>query len=63
VLAQGEDIVPIPGTRRRRHLEDNIGAVEVQLSGKDLERLAAVIRPEAVAGERYAPQGMAGVNR
>jgi aryl-alcohol dehydrogenase-like predicted oxidoreductase len=63
VLAQGEDIVPIPGTRRRRHLEDNIGAVEVTLSSEDLERLAAVIRPEAVAGERYAPQGMAGVNR
>jgi aryl-alcohol dehydrogenase-like predicted oxidoreductase len=63
VLAQGEDIVPIPGTRRRRHLEDNIGALEVRLSNEDLERLAAAIRPEAVAGERYAPQGMAGVNR
>jgi aryl-alcohol dehydrogenase-like predicted oxidoreductase len=63
VLAQGEDIVPIPGTRRRRHLEDNIGAVEVTLSSEDLERLTAAIRPEAVAGERYAPQGMAGVNR
>jgi aryl-alcohol dehydrogenase-like predicted oxidoreductase len=63
VLAQGEDVVPIPGTRRRRHLEDNIGAVEVKLGQADLERIAAVVRPEAVAGERYAPQGMAGVNR
>jgi aryl-alcohol dehydrogenase-like predicted oxidoreductase/uncharacterized protein YggU (UPF0235/DUF167 family) len=63
VLAQGDDVVPIPGTRRRRHLEDNIGAVELKLSEQDLERLAAVVRPEAVAGERYAPPGMAAVNR
>jgi aryl-alcohol dehydrogenase-like predicted oxidoreductase len=62
VLARGEDIVPIPGTRRRRHLEDNIGALQVQLSKEDLDRLEAVIPPEAVAGQRYAAPGMAGVN-
>jgi aryl-alcohol dehydrogenase-like predicted oxidoreductase len=62
VLARGEDVVPIPGTRRRRHLEDNIGALEVQLSKDDLDRLEAVIPPEAVAGQRYAAPGMAGVN-
>ena len=63
VLAQGEDIVPIPGTRRRHHLEDNIGSLEVNLSSEDLDRLAAVVRPDAVAGDRYAPAGMAAVNR
>ena len=63
VLAQGEDIVPIPGTRRRRHLDDNIGALEVKLSRDDLERIQAAIPADAVAGQRYAEQGMAGVNR
>jgi len=62
VLARGDDVVPIPGTRRRRHLEDNIGALEVQLSKEDLDRLESVIPPEAVAGQRYAAPGMAGVN-
>ena len=63
VLAQGQDIVPIPGTRRRRHLDDNIGALEVKLSRDDLERIQAAIPADAVAGQRYAEQGMAGVNR
>ena len=63
VLAQGDDIVPIPGTRRRRHLEDNIGALDVQLSKDDLERIQAAVPPEAVAGQRYTDQGMAAVNR
>ena len=63
VLAQGEDIVPIPGTRRRRHLDDNIGALDVKLSADDLERIQAVIPAEAVAGLRYTEQGMASVNR
>src|SRR4051812_47696616 len=59
LLAQGDDIVPIPGTRRRRHLDDNIGALDVQLSNEDLQTLAAAVPSEAVAGERYQPQGMA----
>ena len=63
VLAQGDDIVPIPGTRRRRHLEDNIGALDVQLSKEDLERIKATVPAEAVAGLRYTEQGMASVNR
>jgi len=63
VLAQGEDIVPIPGTRRRRHLDDNIGALDVHLSKDDLGRIQAIIPVEAVAGLRYAEQGMASVNR
>jgi len=61
VLAQGDDIVPIPGTRRRRYLEENAGAVELELAEDDLARIDAEL-PE-VAGERYAPDGMASVNR
>ena len=63
VLAQGEDIVPIPGTRRRRHLDDNIGALDVHLSKEDVERILATVPSDAVAGQRYAEQGMASVNR
>jgi aryl-alcohol dehydrogenase-like predicted oxidoreductase len=63
VLAQGEDIVPIPGTKHVKYLDDNIGAVEVKLSAEDLKRLDAILPAGAAAGERYAPQGMAAVNR
>ena len=61
VLAQGEDLVPIPGTKRRKYLEENAAAVEVELSGKDLARIEAELPPPA--GERYDQAGMATVNR
>jgi aryl-alcohol dehydrogenase-like predicted oxidoreductase len=61
VLAQGDDIVPIPGTKRRTYLEQNAAAVEVELSGEDLERIDAEL-PEA-AGDRYDEAGMASINR
>jgi aryl-alcohol dehydrogenase-like predicted oxidoreductase len=57
---QGEDIVPIPGTKRRTYLEDNAAAVDVQLTAEDLERIDAEL-PEA-AGDRYDEAGMASVN-
>jgi aryl-alcohol dehydrogenase-like predicted oxidoreductase len=60
VLAQGEDLVPIPGTKRRTYLEENAAAVDVELTGEDLSRIDAEL-PE-VAGERYDPSGMASVN-
>jgi aryl-alcohol dehydrogenase-like predicted oxidoreductase len=60
VLAQGEDLVPIPGTRRRTYLEQNAAAADVELSAEDLERIEAEL-PE-VAGERYNEVGMAAVN-
>ncbi|MEA3052405.1 MAG: hypothetical protein QOG72_1308 [Sphingomonadales bacterium] len=63
VLAQGEDIVPIPGTKRRKYLEENIGALEVELSREELERIDRILPPGAAAGPRYHPQGMATVNR
>src|SRR3954454_12317855 len=61
VLAQGEDIVPIPGTRHIRYLDDNIGALDVQLSDEDLKRLDAILPPGAAAGERYPERSMASV--
>lgn len=61
VLAQGEDLVPIPGTKRRRYLEENAAAVEVELSGDDLARIDSEL-PKA-AGDRYDETGMAAVNR
>jgi aryl-alcohol dehydrogenase-like predicted oxidoreductase len=62
VLAQGEDIVPIPGTKHVRYLDDNIGALEVKLSDEDLKRLDAILPPGAAAGQRYHERGMATVN-
>ncbi len=63
VLAQGDDVVPIPGTKHVKYLDQNIGALEVRLSAEDLERLDAILPPGAAAGERYHAQGMATVNR
>lgn len=62
VLAQGEDIVPIPGTKRRKYLEENAAAVEVSLSSELLQELQNVFPPEAIAGERYAPAMQALLN-
>jgi aryl-alcohol dehydrogenase-like predicted oxidoreductase len=63
VLAQGEDIVPIPGTKRIRYLDENIAALDIRLTSEDVERLDAILPPGAAAGERYHAQGMAAVNR
>ncbi|ROU08749.1 aldo/keto reductase [Lysobacter enzymogenes] len=63
VLAQGEHIVPIPGTKRRKYLDDNLGAVEVTLTADELARLDAVFAPGAAAGERYTEAGMAMIGR
>jgi aryl-alcohol dehydrogenase-like predicted oxidoreductase len=61
VLAQGEDIVPIPGTKRRKYLEENAAAADIELTKEDLARIDEEL-PE-VSGERYTPEGMATVNR
>jgi aryl-alcohol dehydrogenase-like predicted oxidoreductase len=60
VLARGDDLVPIPGTKRRKYLEQNAGAVDVELTDDDLARIDAEL-PEVV-GERYNEAGMASVN-
>jgi aryl-alcohol dehydrogenase-like predicted oxidoreductase len=62
VLAQGDDIVPIPGTKHVRYLDDNIRALEVKLSQDELDRLDAILPPGAAAGQRYHERGMAAVN-
>ncbi len=63
VLAQGEDIVPIPGTKRVRYLEENMGALKVTLTASDLKNIAARLAQIQVVGERYAPDMMALVQR
>ncbi len=62
LLAQGEDIVPIPGTKRRRYLEENVGATAVKLSSQDLRRLDAVAPKGVAAGARYPEGGMRTIN-
>jgi aryl-alcohol dehydrogenase-like predicted oxidoreductase len=62
VLAQGSDIVPIPGTKRLPFLEDNLGALAVQLSTEELQQIDAVLPAGATAGPRYHPMGMQAIN-
>jgi aryl-alcohol dehydrogenase-like predicted oxidoreductase len=63
VLAQGEDIIPIPGTKQIRYLEENLAALEVGLNPGQLKRLDEAFPPGAAAGERYNAQAMQAVNR
>jgi len=63
VLAQGEDIVPIPGTKRRKYLEDNVGAAGVQLTEADLARIDRLLPPGIAAGTRYPEAAMRALNR
>jgi aryl-alcohol dehydrogenase-like predicted oxidoreductase len=58
VLAQGEEIAPIPGTAHRHHLEENVAAVEIPLGAEDLRRIDAVAPKGAAAGTRYPAEGM-----
>ena len=53
VLAQGEDVVPIPGTKRVKYLEENVGAADIELTREDLDALEQAVPREAVAGARY----------
>jgi aryl-alcohol dehydrogenase-like predicted oxidoreductase len=62
VLAKGEDVVPIPGTKHRKYLDENIGALDVKLTTEDLKRLDAILPPGAAAGPRYPERSMAAVN-
>ncbi|HEY6590412.1 MAG TPA: aldo/keto reductase [Actinomycetota bacterium] len=62
VLAQGDDVVPIPGTKRRSYLEENLGALDVELTPEDLAAIEEVTPRGSVAGARYNPDMMANVN-
>lgn len=63
VLAQGEDVVPIPGTKRRKYLEENVAALDVELTPDDLRRINEVIPQGAAAGARYPEHMMKAVGR
>ena len=57
VLARGQDVVPIPGTKRRKYLQENVGSVDVSLTNEDLARIDEVAPHQAFAGSRY-PEAM-----
>lgn len=63
LLAKGDNIAPIPGTKRRTYLEENVGAADVRLSAADVAELDKALAPEAVSGERYNAQIAAYVDR
>lgn len=62
VLAQGDDIIPIPGTKKRKYLEENAGAVDVQLSAADLLKIDELVKRYPQTGERYSEESMKMVN-
>jgi aryl-alcohol dehydrogenase-like predicted oxidoreductase len=63
ILSQGEDIVPIPGTKRRKYLDENVAALDVNLTPEDLRRLAEAFPHGAASGQRYTEQMMKAVNQ
>ncbi len=63
VLAKGEDVVPIPGTKRRKYLEENAAAGDIRLTPEEVAELEAVVPVGAIAGDRYAPAQMKAIDR
>jgi aryl-alcohol dehydrogenase-like predicted oxidoreductase len=63
LLAQGEDLVAIPGTKRRKYLEENIAAAEITLSTAELDQITSIFPYGITAGARYHERGMQSVNR
>jgi aryl-alcohol dehydrogenase-like predicted oxidoreductase len=63
VMAKGEDMVPIPGTKRRKYLEENAAAVDIQLSPEEVAELEAAVPQEEVAGDRYNAQALQAIDR
>ncbi|MGA9478726.1 MAG: aldo/keto reductase, partial [Desulfobacterales bacterium] len=63
LLHKGDDIVPIPGTKRRRYLEENIQAASLVFGADEIERLEAALPPGATAGPRYSERMMVFVDR
>jgi aryl-alcohol dehydrogenase-like predicted oxidoreductase len=63
VLARGQDIVPIPGTKRIKYLDENLGAIDVRLTSDDLEQIDAVLPAGLTSGDRYGAHAMQAVNR
>jgi aryl-alcohol dehydrogenase-like predicted oxidoreductase len=63
VMANGEDVVPIPGTKRRKYLEENAAAADIHLTPAEVAELEAAFPQDAVAGDRYAASGMSSIDR
>ena len=63
MLAQGDDIVPIPGTKRVKHLDDNLGGVSVHLSADNLAQIAAILPAGGTSGARLDAQSMQRIDR
>ncbi len=63
LLHKGDDVVPIPGTKRRKYLEENLGAADLSLSDADMAELDAALAPDRVSGPRYSPKQAALVDR
>jgi aryl-alcohol dehydrogenase-like predicted oxidoreductase len=63
VLAKGEDLIPIPGTKRRKYLEENAAAVDIRLAAADIAELEAAVPENEVAGERYAAAAMKAIDQ
>ena len=62
-MAKGDDVVPIPGTKRRKYLEENAAAADIRLSPADVAEIEAALPQEAVAGDRYAAAGLRSIDR
>ncbi len=63
VLSRGDDVVPIPGTKRRRYLEENAAAADIALTADDIHELEAAVPADEIAGERYAPSTLKAIDR
>lgn len=63
VLSKGDDVVPIPGTKRRTYLEENAAAVAIRLTPDDVADLEAAVPQNEIAGERYAPANLKAIDR
>jgi aryl-alcohol dehydrogenase-like predicted oxidoreductase len=63
VLSKGADMFPIPGTKRRKYLEENAAAADIKLSPAEIAELEAAVPLHEIAGDRYAPQAMKAIDR
>jgi aryl-alcohol dehydrogenase-like predicted oxidoreductase len=63
VLAQRKDVVPIPGTKRAKYLDDNLAALRVRLTPEELSRIGALLPPGSAAGDRYHAQALKAIDR
>jgi aryl-alcohol dehydrogenase-like predicted oxidoreductase len=63
VLAQGEDVIPIPGTKRRKYLEENVAALNIKLTGAEIQELEAAVPQDEIVGERYNAGGLNTIDR